>query len=97
MFDAASGHYRLTEYCIVPEGSYQVSGTCVENPNPCNEHDRNLIAKGQNEPTFLISSRPEKALKSMLGRKAALHVLGGAALSVACLAFLLAKLGLFSR
>ncbi|MGD0695631.1 MAG: hypothetical protein ABSB82_12335 [Terriglobia bacterium] len=93
MFGAASGRYRLTEYCIVPEGSYEVSGTCVENPNPRDEHDRNMITKGQNEPTFLISSRTEKALKSMLGRKAALHIFGGAALSVVCLAIILAKLG----
>ncbi len=93
MFNAASGRYRLTEYCIVPDGSYEVSGTCVENPTPRDEHDRNMITKGQNEPTFLISSRTERALKSMLGRKAALHIFGGAALSVVCLAIILAKLG----
>ena len=93
MFSAASGHYRLTEYCLVPDGSYEVSGTCVENPNPSDEHDRNMLTKGQNEPTFLISSRSEKALKSMLRRKAALHIFGGAALSIVCLALLLAKLG----
>ncbi|MGA3328752.1 MAG: hypothetical protein ABSF45_30245 [Terriglobia bacterium] len=96
MFGAASGRYRLTEYCIVPEGSYGVSGTCTENPNPRDEHDRNLITKGQNEPTFLISFRTGKDLKSTLRRKVVLHILGGAALSVACLAFLLAKLGLLS-
>lgn len=95
MFNAASGRYRLTEYCLVPEGSYEVSGTCVENPNPRDEHDRNMITKGQNEPTFLISSRTEKALKSMLRRRAALHVFGGAALAIACLAILLAKFGWF--
>jgi hypothetical protein len=93
MFSAASGHYRLTEYCLVPDGSYEVSGTCVENPDPRDEHDRNMLTKGQNEPTFLISSRSEKALKSMLRRKAALHIFGGAALSIFCLALLLAKLG----
>jgi hypothetical protein len=95
MFDAASGRYRLTEYCIVPGGAYEVSGTCVENPNPRDQYDRNMITKGQNEPTFLISSRTEKALKSMLRRKAAFRIFGGAALSVACLAILLAKLGWF--
>ncbi len=93
IFTAASGHYRLTEYCVVPGGAYEVSGTCVENANPSDEYDRNLITKGGNEPTFLISSRTEKALKSMLRRKAALHIFGGAALSVACLALLLAKFG----
>jgi len=93
MFDAASGHYRLTEYCLVPGAEYEVTGTCVENPNPSDQRDRNMITKGQNEPTFLISSRREKDLKSMLRRKAVLHIFGGAALSVACLALLLAKLG----
>jgi hypothetical protein len=93
MFGSASGHYRLTEYCIVSDGSYDVSGTCVENPNPRDEHDRNMITQGRNEPTFLISSRPEKALKSMLRRKAVLHIFGGAAAAIICLAIILAKLG----
>jgi hypothetical protein len=95
LFNAASGRYRLTEYCLVPGASYEVSGTCVENPHPRDEQDRNLITKGQNEPTFLISARPEKALKSMLRRKAAFHIFGGAALSIVCLALLLVKLGWF--
>jgi hypothetical protein len=52
-----------------------------------------MIVKGQNEPTFLISWRGEKEVKSMLRKRAALHVFGGAALSVACLAILLFRLG----
>jgi len=89
-----SGHrYRLSEYCILPEHWYDVAGTCVENPEPKDEHDRNLIVKGQNEPTFLISYRSEKELKSKLRNRAAFHIFGGAALSVACLAVLLFKLG----
>jgi hypothetical protein len=85
--------YRLSEYCIVPEHSYAVTGTCVENPNPQDEHDRNMIVKGQNEPTFLISWRSEKELQSALRNRAALHIFGGGALSVACLAILLFRLG----
>ena len=85
--------YRLSEYCILPEHWYDVAGTCVENPNPQDEHDRNMIVKGQNEPTFLISWRSEKELKSTMRNRAALHVFGGAALSVACLAILLLRLG----
>jgi hypothetical protein len=85
--------YRLSEYCILPEHWYDVTGTCVENPEPKDEHDRNLIVKGQNEPTFLISWRSEKELKSKLRSRAALHIFGGAALSVACLAILLFRLG----
>jgi len=85
--------YRLSEYCIVPEHWYDVTGTCVENPNPQDEHDRNMIVKGQNEPTFLISWRSEKEIESTLRNRAALHIFGGGALSVACLAILLFRLG----
>jgi hypothetical protein len=85
--------YRLTEYCILPEHWYDVTGTCVENPTPQDEHDRSMIVKGQNEPTFLISWRSEKEIKSTLRKRAALHVFGGAALSVGCLAILLFRLG----
>ena len=85
--------YRLCEYCILPEQSYDVAGTCIENPDAQDEHDRNMIVKGQNEPTFVISWRSEKELKSRLRNRAALHIFGGAALSVACLAILLLRLG----
>jgi hypothetical protein len=89
----SGGRYRLSEYCIVPEHSYDVAGTCVENPTPQDEHDRNMIVKGQNEPTFLISWRSEKEMVSTLRNRAALHIFGGAALSVVCLAFLLFRVG----
>ena len=93
VFNAAGGWYRFTEYCIVPEGDYDVSGTCVENPSPRDEHDRNMIMKGANEKVFLISSKSEKQLESGLLRRSVGMILGGAALSVVCVAILLAKLG----
>jgi hypothetical protein len=89
----STGRYRLTEYCILPDHWYDVTGTCVENPSPKDEHDRNLIRKGENEPTFLISWRSEKEIERTLRRRALLHIFGGAALSVACLGILLARLG----
>jgi len=89
----SSHSYRLTEYCILPEHWYDVTGTCTENPNPRDEYDRNLIVKGENEPTFLISWRSESQLEKNLRRRAALYVFGGAALAVVCLAMLLAKFG----
>ena len=85
--------YRLSEYCILPEQSYDVAGTCIENPDAQDEHDRNMIVKGQNEPTFVISWRSEKELKGRLRNRAALHIFGGAALSVVCLAVLLFRFG----
>jgi hypothetical protein len=95
MLHAASGRYRLTEYCLVPDGTYDVSGTCVENPNPRDEYDRNLITKGTNERVFLISSKTEKQVEAGLWKSALGKIFGGAALAIICLAILLAKLGLF--
>lgn len=93
IFGAASGRYRLTEYCLVPGGAYDISGTCVENPRPQDEYDRNMIVKGTNEKVFLISSKTEKQLESGLRNRAVKMILGGAALAVVCLAIFLAKLG----
>lgn len=93
-FNAASGRYRFTEYCLVPDGRYNISGTCVENPHPKDANDHNMIVRGTLEKEFLISSKTEKQLESGLRKRAFLMVLGGAALSVACMAILLAKLGL---
>ena len=94
LFEPAQGRYRLTECCIVPGATYDITGTCQENPEPADEHDRNLIAQGQNEPTYLISSKTEKQLESGLRRRAVGKIFGGAALTVGCAAIILAKLGL---
>ena len=93
-FSGASGRYRFTEFCILPDHEYDITGTCFENPACRDAHDRNLITKGQNEPTFLISSKSQKALDSSLRNRAALMIFGGAGLSIVCLGILLAKLGL---
>ena len=94
LFSAASGRYRFTEYCLVPAATYNISGTCVENPHPQDVNDRNMIVQGTNEKEFLISSRTEKQVESRLRWRAAGMVAGGAALSVICLVILLAKLGM---
>jgi hypothetical protein len=94
-FPAASGRFRLTESCIVPEHWYDVTGTCTENPSPQDQHDRNLIMKGNNEPTFLISFRTAKEVESRLRRRAAAQIFGGAGVSIACLAYILYRLHMF--
>ena len=94
-FPPASGRYRFTEYCILPGQEYNVTGSCVENPDAKNDHDLNLITKGVNEPTYLISDKTLGNVESGLRRRAVLMVFGGALVAVACLGFLLAKLGLF--
>ena len=93
-FEAAQGRFLLKEYCILPDHEYEVTGSCVENPNPADGHDRNLITRGENEATFLISWRSEKDMESTLEKKSALMIFGGAGLSLVCLAILLAKFGL---
>jgi hypothetical protein len=70
---------RFREYCILPGHSYDLAGTCVENPEPLDEWDRNMIEKGSQEPTFLVSGRSEKGIKARVHRQATLGVwLGGA-------------------
>jgi hypothetical protein len=96
----ASGHgkvaeerYRLTERLIIPEHWYDITGTCVENPAARDEHDRNMIVKGTNEPTFLITWRSEKEIRKTLRNRSAKLIFGGAFLAVACLGIFLAKHG----
>ena len=91
----AGERYRLTEYLVVPEHWYDITGTCVENPEPQDEHDRNMIVKGTNEPTFLITWRSEKEIRRTLRNRAAKYIFGGAILAVACLGIFLAKHGAF--
>lgn len=91
----ASGHFRLTEYCLLPGRTYDLTGTCAENPQPRDEFDRNIVLKGTHETTFLISSRTEKQVESWLRGRAAARIFGGAALAIICLAFLLWKAGMF--
>ncbi|HEV2350649.1 MAG TPA: hypothetical protein VG028_12470 [Terriglobia bacterium] len=83
------GDFRFAEYCILQDHWYDVTGTCVENPEAKDEHDRNMIMKGSNEPTFLISWQTEKNIEKNMRRRAMWHVFGGGALSVACLGALL--------
>ncbi len=90
-----SNRYRFTEYCVLPDQEYDVLGTCVENPRPENPNDRNLITKGRNEETFLISSKAPAQLERSLSWKSALMVWGGVALVGACAALLLAEFGFF--
>jgi hypothetical protein len=72
------GSYRITERCLVAEHEYNITGTCAQNPQPTDDHDRNLILKGQNEPTFLISGLSERTLEKTLRKRALIRIfLGG--------------------
>jgi len=86
------GSYRITERCLVAEHEYDVIGTCAQNPQPQDDHDRNLILKGQNEPTFLISGFSELRLEKTLWKRAVTRIILGGLLMVFMMAFLIANL-----
>ena len=88
------GDYRLTEYCISPEEMYDITGTCTPNPGAKEGSDQQLITKGANDPTFLISNQSEKDLENTLRGRARLHIFGGGLLAVGCAAALLETIGL---
>jgi hypothetical protein len=58
------GRYQLTEFLVLPDHVYDVIGTCTESPYATDEHDRNMITKGGNDPTFAITwqTRRQKGL-----------------------------------
>lgn len=91
---AAPGDYRLTEYCVAPDSEYDVTGTCAMNRSAGNETDRQLITRGENDPTFLISDKAEPTLEQDLHFQAWRSILGGGFLAVAGAAVLLEALGL---
>ncbi|MBZ5562641.1 MAG: E3 ubiquitin ligase family protein [Acidobacteriia bacterium] len=77
--DLGKRPYRLTEHVLVAGRGCNIMGTCGENPTPADEHDRNLIKKGENEKTFLITTKTEKQIeKSLRLQSFILIVLGGA-------------------
>ncbi len=84
--------YRLTEYCIVPGGTYDVIGTCLTLPE--GEGGELVVAKGSNAPTFLITNRTEKDIEGALRARARLHILGGALLILGSIAVMLESLGI---
>lgn len=86
--------YRFTENCLLAERDCNILGSCVENPAPKDEHDRNLIQKGQNEKTFLITSKSEKQIEKSLRWKAFLLIFVGAVIMVAMATIMLHSAGM---
>jgi hypothetical protein len=74
--------YRFTETCLLADRDCNLLGTCAENSSPAAEHDRNILRKGQNEKTFLITTKSEKQIEKSLRWRAFVLVLVGAALIV---------------
>ena len=83
--------YRVTEHCLVAEHEYDVIGTCAPNPQPQGDDDRNLILKGQNEPTFVISGFSELKLEKALRKRALIQIAVGGVLIVTMMGFIIAQ------
>lgn len=96
----AEGRFRLREHLVLPGQEYLVDGSCIECSDPTagnddrTSNDRTMIAKGTNEPTFLISAKTDLQVRHAYRNRALLMVFGGAALALACTAGLLLHLGL---
>jgi E3 Ubiquitin ligase len=86
--------FRFTEECLIADRACNILGTCAENPNPQDEKDRNLVQKGQNQPTFVISDKSEVRLEKDIFRNAVIMVLLGGAFIVVAAAIALSTLGL---
>ena len=91
--EGSPGDYRLTEYCVVRDQEYDITGACAMNPQSGNELDRQLITRGQNDSTFLISSLAAKSLEEGLHGRAWRNIVGGGLLAVIGAAVLLEALG----
>jgi hypothetical protein len=91
----ASGRYLITEFCILPDHEYDITGTCAENPEAKDLDDRNLIRKGANEPTYLISRMAQAEVNTMLELRSTIMIFGGGMVAVFCLGILLLRFGQF--
>ena len=89
-----SGAYRFKESCLRPGFTHVVVGTCMENPHPRDEHDRNLIRKGRNNPIFLIRRGTEKKVESTIRVLSGCSVYAGALLILYSAVYLLYAFGL---
>jgi hypothetical protein len=79
--------YRVTESCLLAGRECNILGTCAENPNPSGENDRNLVHRGQNEKTYLITTKTEGQEEKRLRNQSLLLILLGAAVMVMVAAF----------
>jgi hypothetical protein len=92
--DFGAHRYRFTEECLLADRDCTVMGTCVENPSPQDDHDRNLITRGENEGTFLISSNSEQKVEKGLRKQALILILIGSLFIILATVFALSNSGL---
>jgi hypothetical protein len=85
---------RFTEECLLADRDCTVMGTCVENPSPKDDQDRNLITRGESEKTFLISSKSEQKVEKSLRKQALILILIGSLFIIMAAVFALGNAGL---
>jgi hypothetical protein len=87
------GRMRFFERNLCPGDAVYVLGSAEEVRGVEDEQERVIIRKGRHHPWYFIAESSEKALLAKLSSQTWLHILGGAALAVVCLGFLLGKFG----
>ncbi len=92
--DFGAHPYRFTENCLLADRDCIVLGTCVENPSPKDDHDRNLITRGENEKTFHINSMGEQNAEKGLRKQALILILIGSFMIIMAAVFTLGNAGL---
>jgi len=90
---------RFTEYDIVVCDKLFVLGSAEENPFVDKnlletDVDNVMIAKGDNNDSFIISEKSEKELLKKLSKNSFLGIFGGSTLTIVCLYLLLRRLNL---
>jgi hypothetical protein len=82
--DFSEGDYRycFTEHCLLADRECNILGTCAENPAPKDDHYRNVIMRGENEKTFLITTKSGKEMETTLRRRALFMILMGSAFMI---------------
>jgi len=86
------GSYRITEHCVVAEHAYDIIGTCMQNPHPQDDQDRNLIRKGENERTFVISGFSELSLEKILRKRSLTKIILGGSIMVITMGIIISEL-----
>jgi len=92
---STAGRMRFTERNLAPGDPVYVLGSAEERSGVQDEHERIVIRKGKHHPWFFIAEASEKEVLQKMRASTLLHIFGGAALCLACLAYLLHKFGLW--